>query len=200
MAFGRAGEWSDIDLYILVDDGTAPVAFRVIERTLRSLSPISLVYAVQSGFEGVAQKFYKLKRASEYTVVDLAMVTFGSPEKFLTPEVHGENVFYFNNRNAVKVAPLDRRSLERRIEERVGRLDTRFSMFNNNVLKELKRETRSRPSRITAPSRWRPRWKSCESSTTRSTLTSACATYTANSHEASPGSLRGCPMFETALT
>jgi hypothetical protein len=139
VAFGRADEWSDLDLYVLVDDGTSTAAFKAMERTLRSLSPISLVYVVQSGYEGVAQKFYKLERASEYAVVDLAIVTFGSREKFLTPEVHGENVFYFNKRNAVKAAPLDRRSLERRVEERVRRLEARFTMFNNHVLKELKR-------------------------------------------------------------
>ena len=138
-AFGRLDEWSDLDLYILVDDGRIEETFGVVERCLKALSPISQTYVVKAGFEGVAQKFYRLKRAGEFAVVDLAILTSSSPEKFLTPEVHGKNIFYFNKRRAVRPPPLDERALRRRVRERREALSERLSMFGNYVEKELHR-------------------------------------------------------------
>jgi hypothetical protein len=94
---------------------------------------------VEAGFEGVSQKFYRLRDASEFAVIDLAILTPGSPEMFLAPEIHGTNVFYFNKGGAAKVRPLDRASFAREKSERLRRLNLRFAIFNNYVIKELGR-------------------------------------------------------------
>ena len=138
-AFGRVDRWSDLDLYVLVDEAKAVDTFRVIEHTLRTLSPISHIHVVESGFEGVSQKFYRLRDANEFTVIDLAILTPGNPEMFLAPEIHGTNVFYFNKGGAAKVRPLDKASLARRRRKRLRRLNLRFAIFNNYVVKELER-------------------------------------------------------------
>ena len=138
-AFGRADEWSDLDLYVLVKEGRAADAFRAIERALEGLSPIELTYPVLSGFEGVSQKFYRLRDANEFAVVDLAILTPDSPENFLTPEIHGRNLFYFNKRGVAEARPLDKPSFDKRRRERLERLVLRFEMFNNYVAKELER-------------------------------------------------------------
>ena len=139
-AFDRVDKWSDLDLYILVDEEKTAKTFDVVERTLSALSPITLTYAVESGYEGVSQKFYRLRDAGEFAVVDLAIVTPKSPEMFLTPEIHGNNVFYFNKRKAARAKPFDGPSFDKRREERLNRLALRFEMFNNYVAKELERE------------------------------------------------------------
>jgi len=138
-AFGRVDRWSDLDLYVLVDEAKVADTFRVVERTLRDLSPISHTYVVELGFEGVFQKFYKLRDANEYTVIDLAVLTPESPEMFLAPEIHGTNVFYFNKGGAAKARPLDKASLARRRRKRLSGLSLRFAIFNNYVIKELRR-------------------------------------------------------------
>jgi predicted nucleotidyltransferase len=137
-AFGRLDEWSDLDLYILVSDGKVEETFGVVEESLRRLSPISQTYVVRVGFEGVAQKFYRLKRASEFAVVDLAILTASSPEKFLTSEVHGKNIFYFK-RGVVKVPRLDLHAMQKKIEVRRDLLSGRLAMFGNYVEKEIHR-------------------------------------------------------------
>lgn len=138
-AFDRVDRWSDLDLYILVDEARVADAFKVVERTLRTLSPISQTYVVEAGFEGVSQKFYRLRDANEFTVIDLAILTPGSPEMFLAPEIHGTNVFYFNKGGAAKVKPLDKASLTSRRKKRLRRLTLRLAIFNNYVVKELER-------------------------------------------------------------
>jgi len=139
VAFKRADRWSDLDLYALVDESKVPNTFRVIERSLRTLSPISQTYVVEGGYEGVSQKFYRLRDADEFAVIDLGILTPKSPEKFLTPEIHGTNVFYFNKRGAAKATPLDKASFTRRRCKRLRMLNLRFAMFNNYVIKEIER-------------------------------------------------------------
>ena len=122
-----------------MDEAKVVDTFRVVERALRTLSPISQTYVVEAGFEGVSQKFYRLRDANEFTVIDLAILTPGSPEMFLAPEIHGTNVFYFNKGGAAKVRPVDRASLARGRMKRLTRLRLRLAIFNNYVIKELGR-------------------------------------------------------------
>jgi hypothetical protein len=136
-AFNRVDRWSDLDLYILVKDARVAETFRDFERTLRTLSPVSETYVVQGGFEGVSQKFYKLRNASEFAVIDLAILTPKSPEMFLAPEIHGTNVFHFNKLGAAKVRPADRSALARRRRVRLRRLRLKFAIFNNYVIDEV---------------------------------------------------------------
>jgi hypothetical protein len=138
-AFNKVDRWSDLDLYILVEDSRVAETFRDVQRTLRALSPISATYVVQGGFEGVSQKFYRLRNASEFAVIDLAILTPKSPQMFLAPEIHGANVFHFNKSGAAKVRPADRSALARRRRERLRGLRLRFAIFNNYVIKEIER-------------------------------------------------------------
>ncbi len=138
-AFGRVDEWSDLDLYVLTSEEKVGQTFRVVERELRRLSPISQVLTVSAGWEGVAQKFYRLEKAGEYQFVDLALVTEKAREKFITPEIHGNNVFHFDKDGVKGSEPLDRKKFGRALEARRRMLGERFRMFQNQVQKELNR-------------------------------------------------------------
>jgi hypothetical protein len=140
IAFGRVDKWSDIDLYIVVDDDKVDEAFGVVETALRTLSPISQKFAVpQLPWPGVAQAFYRLDHASEYLLIDLAVIKLSSPEKFLAPQIHGNAVFYFNKSDKVKVPILDETTLAKSLEQKLKRLRQRFAMFNIFVQKEINR-------------------------------------------------------------
>ena len=140
IAFNRVDEWSDIDVYLVVDDDKVDKAFLDVERALRLLSPIKQKYDVpQSPYPGVAQAFYRLREASEYLIIDLAIMKLSTKDKFLEPEIHGNAVFYFNKSGAVRCPPLDRGALVSRLHARLDRLQARFDMFNNFVQKEINR-------------------------------------------------------------
>ncbi len=139
-AFERIDEWSDIDLYLVVDDAKVNETFLAVEEALISLSPIKLKYEVQHPPEsGIFQAFYKLEDASEYLVIDLAVFILNSPDKFLTPEIHGNAVFYFNKSGKVKPPPLDKDAMVSKLRKRLERLQARFDMFNSFVQKEINR-------------------------------------------------------------
>jgi len=140
IAFNRLDEWSDIDLYLVVDDGKADDAFVAVETALKLLSPIRQKFAIpQLPWPGVSQAFYKLELASDYLLIDLAVITLSGPEKFLAPEIHGKAVFYFNKSDRVKVPSLDKEELAKNLQQRLLRLKDRFAMFNVFVQKEINR-------------------------------------------------------------
>jgi hypothetical protein len=140
IAFNRVDEWSDIDLYLLVDDDRVDRAFLAVEEALKSLSPIKQKYDVpQTPWPGVSQAFYKLENASEYLLIDLAVLKLSSTERFLEPEIHGYAVFHFNKNDKVKLPRLDKDAFIKKLHARLERLKARFEMFNNFVQKEINR-------------------------------------------------------------
>ncbi len=139
-AFGRIDEWSDVDLYLVADDERVGEAFLAVENALKALSPIEQKYEVlHPPSLHLSQAFYKLEDASEYLLIDLAILTPNSPDKFLEPEIHGDAIFYFSKSDQVKPPPLDREALARKLQERFGGLRSRFAMFNSFVQKEIHR-------------------------------------------------------------
>ena len=139
-AFKRIDEWSDIDLYIVVDDNKVDETFIAVENALKTLSPIKQKFAVpQLPWPGVSQAFYKLESASEYLLIDLAILKLSAPEKFLEPEIHGNVIFYFNKNGKIKPDPFDKDAFSQKVQTRLERLQVRFEMFNNFVQKELNR-------------------------------------------------------------
>jgi predicted nucleotidyltransferase len=139
-AFNRIDEWSDIDLYVIVDDNKVDETFLTVENALKSLSPIRQKLAVpQLPWPGVSQAFYKLENASEYLLIDLAILKLSAPEKFLEPEIHGHVIFYFNKNGKIKPDLFDKEVFSQKVQARLERLQIRFAMFNNFVQKELNR-------------------------------------------------------------
>ncbi len=107
---------------------------------MKSLSPIRQKYDVpQPGWPGVSQAFYRLEKTDEYLIIDLAVLKMTAHEKFLAPEIHGNNIFYFNKNNAAQSPTFDVDSFASKAFERAVRLKARMDMFGNFVQKELNR-------------------------------------------------------------
>ena len=139
-AFDRLDEWSDIDLYIVAADDRVDATFRVVGEALGGLSPIRWKYEPAWPAEsGIAQAFYRLEHASEYLLVDLAVLKRSAPDKFLEPELHGRAIFSFNKGDVVKLPSLDVDAFVKKVLERRDRLALRMALFGPFVSKELHR-------------------------------------------------------------
>lgn len=140
VAWGRVDDYSDIDSYLLVDDGRVQESFDAVEKILVSLSPIMQKYVVrQNPWPGVSQAFYRLENASEFLVLDLAILTPSSSDRFLEPSIHGKSVFYLNKNEIDQTPSMDMKAFERKSRENVQAMIERFRMFSNFVEKEIKR-------------------------------------------------------------
>jgi hypothetical protein len=139
-AFHRVDEWSDIDLMAVVDDEKVDATFLAAEKALESISPIEQkVRTPQLPWPGVFQTFYKLENASEFLLIDFAVLKPGASEKFLDPVIHGDVVFYFNKDATLKPVVFDKEAFVKRLRVRREALKARFSIFNNLVQKEINR-------------------------------------------------------------
>lgn len=139
-ALNRVDEWSDIDLYLVVDDAKVDDASIVVENALESLSPIKRKYKTpQLPWPGVFQAFYRLENASEYLIIDLAILKLSAPEKFLEPEIHGNAVFYFNKSHKITPPAFNKEAFVKKLSERLEMVHAKFYMFNNFVQKEINR-------------------------------------------------------------
>ncbi len=139
-AFNRVDKWSDIDLYIVVDDEKVNETFDVVETALKSLAPIKHKHSVPKlPWPSVSQAFYRLELTSEYLLIDLAVIKLSSPEKFLEPQIHGKAVFYINKFDKVKVPILDKEELEKNLKQKLEQVRDKFAIFNINVQKEINR-------------------------------------------------------------
>lgn len=139
VAFNRVDEWSDIDLYLVVDDEKVDETFLAVEKALKSLSPIRQKHTVSHPEPGLFQAFYKLEGASEFLLIDLAVLTLSSPDKFLEPEIHGDAVFYFNKSAEITIPALDKKAMTAKLLKRLERLRANFDMFNSFIQKEINR-------------------------------------------------------------
>ena len=140
IAFNRIDKWSDIDLYIVVDDEKINETFDAVEIALKSLAPIKHKYNVPKlPWPSVSQAFFRLEQTSEYLLIDLAVIKLSSPEKFLEPHIHGEVVFHFNKSDEIKVPIINKEELNENLKHILAQLRDRFAIFNINVQKEINR-------------------------------------------------------------
>ena len=139
-AFNRVDEWSDIDIYLVVDKNKVEEAFLAVEDALKSLTKIKQKYNIkQTSWPGIFQAFYRLEGTTEYMIVDLAVLTINAPDKLLEPEIHGKAVFYFNKLEKIIPPPVNKKPFTRKIRQKLEKLQARYYMFNNFVQKEINR-------------------------------------------------------------
>jgi len=139
-AFKRVDQWSDIDMYLVVDGQKVDETFRTVEDALKSLSAIRQKYQPERlPWPDMWQAFYKLEDAPEFLLIDLVILKLTSPEMFLEPKMHGDVVFHFNKSNRVKKPQFDKDALVTKLRKRLERLMARFDMFNVFVQKEINR-------------------------------------------------------------
>jgi len=139
-AWGRVDAWSDIDLYLVVEDDRVEDAMREVEAALVRIARIEQkLEAPHPPASGIAQAFYRLEGAGPFLLVDIEVLKRSAPNKDLEPELHGDLVFLFNKGGAISPAALDRVAFEDNRRERLARLQGRHAMFHAFVEKEMHR-------------------------------------------------------------
>lgn len=137
---GTLDEWSDIDLNVDAEDGSADRVFAVVERALRSLSGIEQKFGIPwPAAHDYAQAFYRVRGASPFLLVDLAVFKHSAPDKYLEPAIHGEPVFLFVRGKPPRAPRWDRRAFAKRLRSRAERLEARYAVFGCFIDKELER-------------------------------------------------------------
>ncbi|MBM3308519.1 MAG: hypothetical protein FJY74_09360 [Candidatus Eisenbacteria bacterium] len=137
---GAVDEWSDVDVCVDADDGTAERVFAAVERALRRLSGIETAFPMLFPPEhAYAQRFYRIKGASPFALLDLGVFRHSAEDKFLNPAAHGDPVFLVTRGRPPRPPRWDRRAHVRAMRARLARLRARREIFGCFVDKELER-------------------------------------------------------------
>lgn len=139
-AYGPPDRYADLDLQLDVDDARVDDTFALVERTLEALSPIEdrLIIPTPT-WHGHAQRFYRLRDAGEYLLVDLVVMqrTTTAP-RFDEREIHGELIVLFDKVSALVPPKLDQGAHREKIRQRIARIASR-RMFQVLPKKEILR-------------------------------------------------------------
>lgn len=134
-AFGGEDDLSDVDAVAVVADDALPAVSMAVEAALQALSPITLHYE-PPGTAGYAQRFYRLRDAGEFLVVDLVLIRRSDPLLFREVELHGRGLRWFDHRGVLVEAHLDAARDTELARARVPVLAASFEMFQHIVTKE----------------------------------------------------------------
>ncbi|HLO03576.1 MAG TPA: nucleotidyltransferase domain-containing protein [Symbiobacteriaceae bacterium] len=94
-ATGRKDQYSDIDLMLLVKDGTAEALGALVEAALQALAPIDLKLEVpRPSWHGHWQTFWHLEGCPLDLQVDCCIMEESKGNRFLEPELHGTPLVY----------------------------------------------------------------------------------------------------------
>jgi len=139
-AFKRLDEWSDIDLYVVVEDEHIEETFQLMRQALLALSEFDLTFRLpEPTWHGHAQVFWRLKNASPFLFLDIVVMKRSSKDKFLQFTIHGKPLVYFDKISVVKDEPIDPEIFLERIKVRLESLKVTFPLFQVLTLKELNR-------------------------------------------------------------
>ncbi len=141
IAFARDDQWSDIDLYIVVDDDRVEDVFSVLDCLFDDKYGVELKFRLpEPTWHGHSQAFYRLENISPYCFIDAAVMKLSSKDKFLQYKIHGKPLIHFDKKGIIRDDPVDVHDLMNRIKTRLKILKTIFPLFQVLVSKELNRK------------------------------------------------------------
>lgn len=133
-AFDRIDAYSDIDLeYLVTDDASFDDLYASAERALETVSPILASHTPLLG------RYYRLKDADEFLLVDLVFLRVGNPDRRAETERHGTKRALFDKGTWLRPTPLDEGALAIGRARRLGELKTWFPMSQVFVRKAILR-------------------------------------------------------------
>ncbi len=135
---GSVDDLSDVDAVAVVADDAVDAVFAHVEAALGTLSPMTLRHA-PTATPGYAQRFYRLRDAGEFLVVDLVLIRRSDPLLFREVELHGQGLTWFDRRGIMVERHLDADSDLQQARERIEPLASAFEMFQHIVTKETRR-------------------------------------------------------------
>ena len=134
-AFGSDDALSDVDVVAVVADDAVDATFARVEAALQALSPVTLRHDV-TGTAGYAQRFYRLRDAGEFLVVDVALIRRSDPLLFREVELHGRGQTWFDRTGVLVESHLDAAEDLAQARARIPALASAFAMFQHLVTKE----------------------------------------------------------------
>ena len=138
-AAGSVDEYSDIDIWLDVEDAKEDLIFNKIEKALEDLGPLDFAYEQEKPDQQIRHKIYHLKNTPDTLLIDVCIQSH-SREFIFTKDLPGEEVkIIFDKTGVIKFKKLDEEELKQAQIKRVDDLKNIFAQ-ESRVIKMIKRE------------------------------------------------------------
>jgi hypothetical protein len=139
-AHKRFDKYSDIDIWIDVEDKHIGKTFNVIKEILAKLSPLDYFYEVNHPHPKIHQAFFHLQDSSEFLVIDICIQKH-SRNFWYTKGYKDEKVkILFDKKKVIKYKPLSKTIFNKEIKLRIDELIKTFYFFQIWVKKGINRK------------------------------------------------------------
>ncbi len=139
-AFGRADDYSDLDLGVLVKEGSNDKVWRVVDEAFDELGGVALRWNEPSPvFSGMDKRIFRPRQARQWFQVDVGLFPETAKELYNQPERHGQIVVIFDPTGRLAPPPWDEELNHKRICEALHQNLMKWQIYYGWFRKELAR-------------------------------------------------------------
>lgn len=138
-AHNRVDEFSDMDVWLDVQDGHEGMVFEQVQSILSKIAQLDFEHEVKHPHPKIRQKFFHLKDTSEFLIIDVCIQSH-SREFWYTKEFTDEKVkIIFEKGKVIEFRNLDKTEFQSNQKKRVDELKKTFLFFQAWVKKGVNR-------------------------------------------------------------
>lgn len=139
-ASGTIDEYSDLDIWLDVQDGQEDAVFQTIEKILTKLSPLDFNYEQEQPHPLIRHKIFHLKNSSDFLLLDVCIQSH-SRNFIFTQGLPGEEVkIIFDKQNVIQFQNFDEAAWQQQLSSRIHHLKNNFAQ-QSRVIKMIKRKS-----------------------------------------------------------
>lgn len=139
-SLGTVDQYSDIDLWVDVDDGYEQKAIEKIKNCLTHIGNLDFEHETYHPHPKIRQLFYHIKGTSKFLIIDLCIQS-NSRVFWFTEGKEGEKVkVLFDKKNVITFKPMDKTKTEKKLAERKAYLLGEYQIKKTDTEKELERD------------------------------------------------------------
>jgi len=138
-AMGTVDKYSDIDIWLDVQDGREVNVIKKVRGILSRLAPLDFVHEINHPDPKICQIFFHLKGSSEFLIIDVCVQSHSRDMLFTRGHKDEAVKVVFDKAGVVRFCDLDQAEFKRKLKLRIDELRKTFLFFQAWVMKGVRR-------------------------------------------------------------
>ena len=135
----RTDEYSDIDIWLDVEDGHESETLNKIEIILSELGKVDFSYEVKHPHPKIKQGFFHIEGTSEFLIIDVCVQSHSRVFWYTEGFQDEKAKVIFDKDNVIKYKPMNQQEFEKETSARIAELKKTFPFFQTLVKKSANR-------------------------------------------------------------
>ena len=138
-ALDKTDEYSDIDIWVDVEDNYIDTFIELLKQTLTEIAPIDFIYEPDHEHVQIRQLFLHLKNMLPFLIIDLCIQSHSREIEFVTESSDEKVKIIFDKSDIIKYTNLDLDAFTESMRKRQKEILHTVDFFSILVIKEIRR-------------------------------------------------------------